>query len=64
MGGERVAARVTLPGGWVELLEALPAPGAPAMNQFRRWLVEVSRRRGVDTLITPQIDNFLRAAGA
>lgn len=56
--------RVTRPGGWVELVEAIPAVGSPAMNQLREWLVTVSLSRGVDTRITHQIGAFLQQAGA
>ncbi len=56
--------RVTAPGGWIELVEAIPATGGPAMNQLREWLIAVSSRRGVDTTITPHIGDFLRQAGA
>lgn len=56
--------RVTKPGGWVELLEAIPTQGGPGMNALYQWLVEVGLRRGVNTLITPQIGTFLRNAGA
>lgn len=56
--------RVTKPGGWVELLEAIPTQGGPGMNQLYQWLVGVGLRRGVNTLVTPRIGEFLRNAGA
>ncbi len=56
--------RVTRPGGWVELLEAIPTQGGPGMNALYEWLVGVGLRRGVNTLITPNIATFLRNAGA
>ena len=56
--------RVTKPGGWVELLEAIPAYGGPAMNVLHDWLVGVGMPRGVNIMATPQIGGFLRAAGA
>jgi ubiquinone/menaquinone biosynthesis C-methylase UbiE len=56
--------RVTRPGGWIELVEAVPAQGGPAMNVLRDCLVEVSLRRGVNTQITYQIGKFLEVAGA
>ena len=56
--------RVTRPGGWVEMVEAVPAIGSPAMNQLREWLVTVSMGRGVDTRITNHIGDFLQQAGA
>lgn len=56
--------RVTRPGGWIELLEAIPTRGGPGMNALYEWLVAVGRQRGVNTLITPHIGAFLRNAGA
>ncbi len=56
--------RVTRPGGWVELLEAIPTQGGPGMNLLYRWLVAVGLKRGVNILVTPNIGNFLRMAGA
>lgn len=56
--------RVTCPGGWVEMVEAIPAVGGPAMNQLREWLVGVGLPRGVDIRSTHQIGNYLQAAGA
>ncbi len=56
--------RVTRHGGWVELVEAIPAQGGPAMNALHDWLVNVSLLRGVDTRITQQIGTFLQNAGA
>lgn len=56
--------RVTKPGGWIELLEAIPTQGGPGMNALYQWLVAVGLRRGVNTLITPNIAQFLQNAGA
>ncbi len=56
--------RVTRPGGWIELLEAIPTRGGPAMNTLYDWLVGVGRTRGVNILVTPQIASFLNLAGA
>ncbi|HEY7850691.1 MAG TPA: class I SAM-dependent methyltransferase, partial [Ktedonobacterales bacterium] len=56
--------RVTKPGGWMELLEAIPTQGGPGMNALYQWLVSVGLGRGVNTLVTPHIGEFLRAAGA
>jgi len=56
--------RVTKPGGWVELLEAIPTHGGPAMNILHDWLVSVGVPRGVNITITYQIADFLRMAGA
>ncbi len=56
--------RVTRPGGWVELVEAIPATGGPAMNQLREWLVGSGLPRGVDIRTTHQIGQYLQSAGA
>jgi ubiquinone/menaquinone biosynthesis C-methylase UbiE len=56
--------RVTRPGGWLELVEAIPASGGPAMNQLREWLVGVGLPRGVDIRTTHQISQYLQASGA
>lgn len=56
--------RVTKPGGWIELLEAIPTQGGPGMNALYQWLVSAGLRRGVNTLVTPRIGEFLRMAGA
>jgi len=56
--------RVTRPGGWVELVEAIPATGGPAMNQLREWLIGSGMPRGVDIRTTHQIGQYLRTAGA
>lgn len=56
--------RVTRPGGWVEMLEAIPTQGGPAMNQLFEWLVGVGLPRGVDIRTTHQIGSYLEAAGA
>ncbi len=56
--------RVTMPGGWVELLEAIPARGGPAMNQLYEWLVGIGLPRGVDIRTTHLIGQYLLDAGA
>lgn len=56
--------RVTRPGGWIELLEAIPTRGGPAMNKLYEWLIGVGAPRGVNILVTPQIGTYLRMAGA
>lgn len=63
-GEVRDLVRVTRPGGWVELVEAIPASGSPAMNQLREWLVGVGLPRGVDIRTTGKIGEYLQAAGA
>lgn len=56
--------RVAKPGGWVELLEAIPTRGGPAMNHLYEWFLGVGLSRGINMLTSPQIGNFLRNAGA
>jgi SAM-dependent methyltransferase len=57
-------ARVTRPGGWVELVEAAPVPSnTPALNQLHAWMLAVTQMRGLDTTISGRIDELLRQAG-
>lgn len=55
--------RVTKPGGWVELVEGgvLQGPG-PNSRAVNAWAVEMASRRGINVLIGPQLDRFLREA--
>lgn len=60
----RELARVTRAGGWVELVEPAPAPqGGPGMNALAQWTQEASMRRGINTAVGAQVDEFLRQAG-
>jgi ubiquinone/menaquinone biosynthesis C-methylase UbiE len=57
-------ARVTRPGGWVELVEGgLMRGHGPGIGAFNRWLIEISAQRGTDVQIGQHIDRFLRVAG-
>lgn len=56
--------RVTKPGGWVEILEAIPTRGGPGMNQLYEWFMAVGLSRGINMLTSPQIGTFLANAGA
>ncbi len=56
-------ARVTAPGGWVELTEAgLSQNNGPALRQLDAWVMEVLSRRNLDITIGSRIDTFLRGA--
>lgn len=57
-------ARLTRPGGWVELVEAAPVPsGGPALAQLMEWLVVACDRRGLDALVGPKIGGLLTNVG-
>lgn len=59
-------ARVTRPGGWIELVEAAPPPptdGCPALRTLCQWLVEACDKRGLDAVVGPKIGGMLRDAG-
>lgn len=58
-------ARVTRPGGWIELVEGgLVQQGGPAMTTLNEWMSEASARRGIDVNAGARIGTFLQAAGA
>lgn len=61
----RELVRVTLPGGWVELLEvgATIQPAGPNTTQLLTWMTGISRERGFDLRILPQLGEMLRQAG-
>ncbi len=57
-------ARVTRPGGWVELVESdliIHRPG-PVMQQLTAWGFDVARMRGIDPRVCANIGNFLAGA--
>jgi ubiquinone/menaquinone biosynthesis C-methylase UbiE len=57
-------ARVTAPGGWVELVEGdLPVDGGPALDQLRIWMFQLVALRGVDGNLGRQVGSFLEQAG-
>lgn len=63
-GVVRELARVTAPGGMVEMVEAAPVPGGgPALAELHSWMARVTAMRGVDVRIAPRIGEFLREAG-
>jgi len=57
-------ARVTRPGGWVELAESdlIMHHAGPAIQQLTQWGFDVARTRGIDPRVSINIGNFLRAA--
>ncbi|HEU0026037.1 MAG TPA: methyltransferase domain-containing protein [Ktedonobacterales bacterium] len=60
----RELARVTRPGGWVELVETGPQQrGGPAMDKIVEWVTEASLKRGINPLLGPRISQFLTMAG-
>ena len=60
----RELARVTAPGGWVELVESseLVNPG-PATEAIQRWIGMLGRTRGVDLQAAAKVGEFLQDAG-
>ncbi len=60
----RELARVTRPGGWIELVETGPQQkGGPAMDKIVEWVTEASLKRGVNPMLGPRIGDFLKTAG-
>ena len=60
----RELARVTRPGGWVELVETGPQQrGGPAMDQLVDWITQASVKRGINPLLGPRVNQFLPMAG-
>ena len=63
-GVARELARVTRPGGWVQLVEPAPAPhGGPGMNALAAWVQQASARRGINTAAGAHVGDFLTQAG-
>lgn len=57
-------ARVTRPGGWIELVEAGPEEhGGPDVDQLLAWGTEMLRRRGIDANYGRRIGELLRETG-
>lgn len=58
-------ARVTTPGGWIELIEAGDAylNVGPALSQFLHWSRVVSEERGIDVGRVAYLDDLLLEAG-
>lgn len=60
----RELARVTRPGGWIELVETGPQQrGGPAMDQIVEWITQASVKRGINPMLGPNIGAFLSASG-
>jgi signal transduction histidine kinase/ubiquinone/menaquinone biosynthesis C-methylase UbiE len=56
-------ARVTAPGGWVELMEAMPMEGGgPAIEQLLSMLMQASKGRGMVPLQMDQMCTWLKDA--
>lgn len=59
----RELARVTRPGGWVELVEAAPVPShTPALRQLHAWMQAATQMRGLDITIGSRIGDLLQEA--
>jgi SAM-dependent methyltransferase len=58
-------ARVTRPGGWIELIEAGDAylNIGPALSQFLHWSRIIHNARGIDTSRVAYLDDLLLGAG-
>ncbi len=56
-------ARVTRPRGWVELVEAQPMDGAPALDKLKAWQIQLTAKRGIDIMIGSKIGALLQNAG-
>jgi ubiquinone/menaquinone biosynthesis C-methylase UbiE len=57
-------ARVTRPGGWVEVVEADTSEGGgPALQQVDAWVAAVLARRNLDIHLAKQLETFLKEAG-
>lgn len=60
----RELARVTRPGGWVELVEAAPVPSeTPGLSQLHAWMRAATQMRGLDITIGNRIGDLLWQAG-
>lgn len=55
-------ARVTHPGGWVEVVEDDFVRGAPALDLLADWAIDLCQRRGIEFLLARQIGTFLEQA--
>ncbi|HEY1389982.1 MAG TPA: class I SAM-dependent methyltransferase, partial [Ktedonobacterales bacterium] len=58
-------ARVTRPGGWVELIEGggISQSSGDAVQTWLRWMGTASAQRGIDSRQGGQIGQFLKTAG-
>lgn len=56
-------ARVTRPGGWVEIIEDDFVYGGPALELLAEWAVDLCARRGIEFLLARRVGAFLAQAG-
>lgn len=57
-------ARVTRPGGWIEVVEADTSEGGgPALQQVDAWVAAVLARRHLDIHLAARLESFLQQAG-
>lgn len=56
-------ARVTSPGGWIELVEDDFVYGGPALELLSDWAVDLCARRGIEFLLARKIGAFLEQVG-
>ncbi len=56
-------ARVTRPGGWIEVVEDDFVYGGPALELLADWAVDLCARRGIEFLLARKIGTFLEEAG-
>ncbi|MDE3230229.1 MAG: methyltransferase domain-containing protein, partial [Chloroflexota bacterium] len=57
-------ARVTRPGGWIEVVEADTSEGGgPALRQVDAWVAAVLARRDLDIHLAARLASFLQQAG-
>ena len=57
--------RVTVPGGWVELVEASARSdnAGPANRTVSTWIIAASKKLGIDVTVTDNLPPLLEAAG-
>lgn len=64
-GAVKELARVTQPGGWIELVEAgTSRGGGPALSTVDEWVASVLAGKGLDIHLAPRLREFLTDAGA
>lgn len=64
-GAVKELARVTQPGGWIELVEAgTSRGGGPALGTVDEWVASVLAGKGLDIHLAPHLREFLTDAGA
>lgn len=55
-------ARVTRPGGWIEVVEDDFVSGGPALELLADWAIDLCARRGIEFLLARKIGTFLEEA--